>query len=243
MGIFGIFQKASAAERAQKLKSKLFQKYGDPLNRQKAIENLAKEQTSEAIGVLLLRFTFVVEPQTTDADEKDNVFEIVTDAKEIAVAPVREFFTKNEQASSWMLRILEKLLPRPEVTAIVQEELGRLGTTYTRDPQKKQVLLQFMGESGDASSGAIIRQFLGDMSDDVKLAAVKALATLKDKDSREAILALLVEEETGKRVQHACIEALADAELPVTGFREKVEARLQEGFIIERSGLIKRRTS
>jgi HEAT repeat protein len=243
MGLFDFLGGGSPAERAQKLKAKLTQKYGDPTTRQKAIEQLGELQSAAAVPVLMQRFTFMVEPQTTDADEKATVFDLICELKAEAVPPVVEFLTRSDSASSWAVKILEAVLPESEVIGVVTAELERLGAAYTRDPEKKEVLLHFLSEKHDDRIGPAARPFLHDMSDDVKMAAIKTVSSARHEPAREELLSLLVAEETAKRVQTACVGALAEAGFGVQGFREKVEARLPGGHFIDKAGLVKKRGS
>jgi hypothetical protein len=57
------------------------------------------------------------------------------------------------------------------------------------------------------------------------------------------VLKLLVEEETAKRVQTACVQTLVEAGFEVQGFREKVEKRLPDGFVVDKAGYVKKRGS
>ena len=243
MGLFDFFGGGSPADKAQKLKAKITQKYGDPSTRQKAIEQLGALKSPEAVPVLMQRFTFLVEPQTTDADEKSTVFDLICDLGRDAVPPVVDFLTKNDASSSWALKILQAILPASEVTGIVTAELHRLGAEYTRDPEKKEVLLHSLFGTEDERVGPAARPLLHDMSDDVKLAAIKTLASIRYDDAREDLLGLLVAEDTAKRVQTACIAALVETGFGVQGFREKVEARLPSGHFIDKGGSVKKRGS
>ena len=241
MGLFDFITGGSGPDKATKLKAKVTQKYGDPVTRQKAISQLAEMKIPEAITALMARFTITVEPLTTDADEKDQTFEYIKARGQDAVAPIKDFLAKSEQASSWALRLLSDLLPEPDVTGIVTELLHKLGTSYTRDPEKKTVLLNFVMGKDDPRIAPMVLLFLEDMSDDVKLAALKALAPLKYEPAREPMLALLTGEETAKRVQTGALAALAESGFGVQGFREKVEALAGEGYLVDKSGLLKKR--
>lgn len=241
MGLFDIFGGGSPAEKAQKLKAKVTQKYGDPSTRQKAITQLGDLHSPDAVPVLMQRFTFMVEPQTTDADEKDTVFHYICDLKDDGVAPVVDFLKKSEAASSWAVKILDAVLPADKVIGIVTDELKRLGAEYTRDPEKKEVLLHFLQGKSDERIGPVLVPFLHDMSDDVKMAAIKTVASVKFEPAREDILKLLTTEDTAKRVQTACINALVETGFTVQGYREKVEAKLTEGAFVDKAGVVKKR--
>lgn len=241
MGLFDLFGGSSPAAKVQKLKAKATQKYGDPQARQKALADLVELRSPEAIAVLLQRFTLTVDPLTTDADEKQSVFESLCDLKRDAVGPVSEFLRRSEQASSWALKILEAVLSEDELIGAITQELNHLAASYTRDTEKKEVLLHTLAGKNDARCGPAVVPFLGDHSDEVKISALNTLASLKYEPAREPVLELLVAEDTAKRVQLACIHALHEAALPVQGFREKVEGRLPPSHFVDRSGLIQKR--
>ena len=240
MGILDIFG-GSGPDKARKLKTKVTQKYGDPTSRQKAISQLGEMNIPEAISSLLARFTVTVEPLTTDADEKEHVFELITSRGRSAVDAVREFLRSTDTSSSWAVRLLSALLPEPELIGICVEFLHQLGSTYTRNPEKKIVLIQFLTGKDDPRIAPALVPFLEDMSDDVKISAIKGLAPLKYEPSREPLLHLLTAEDTARRVQTAAIAALHESGFGVQGYREKVEALLSEPYFVDKSGLVKKR--
>lgn len=241
MGILDFLGGGTPADKAAKLKAKVTQKYGDPATRQKAISQLGEMKSPEAVAVLMHRFTLTVDPHTTDADEKDHVFQIVTGLEKDAVGPVKDFLKRSDSASSWALKVLEAILTREEVIGIACDELKRLGAEYTRDPEKKQVLLGYVEDKDDARIAETVMPFIEDMSDDVKMAALKVLAPRKHEPAREKMLQMLVADETAKRVQTAIVEALAASEFTVQGYREKVEKKLGDGWHLDKSGALKKR--
>lgn len=241
MGFLNLFGGGTPAEKAAKLKPKATQKYGDPATRQKALHQLGELKHPDAVPVLMQRFTFSVDPQTTDAEEKKWAFDSICELGSDGTAAVRDFLTRSESASSWAVRILEATLSADEVLKIVTEELQRLGANYTRDPEKKEVLIRFLEGKEHDSVGPALMPFIQDMSDDVKIAALTVVARAKYAPAREEVLKLLVEDETAKRVQTACVNTLVDAGFEVQGFREKAEKRLPEGFVIDKAGLVKKR--
>jgi HEAT repeat protein len=242
MGIFDIFG-GSGPEKALKLKPKVTQKYGDPSARQKAIQQLGEMKYPEAVTVLLARFTFTVDPLTTDADEKEHVFELIRGFGQDAVPPIKEFLRKSDQATSWGLRLLEQLLPEPEVIAICVDTLNYLSNHYTRDPEKKVVLLHHVTGKEDPRIAPSVLPFLEDMADDVKIAALKALGPLKHEPAREPMLKLLTADDTARRVQTVALSALQESGFGVQGFREKVEGLLVEPYAIDKAGIVVKRQS
>lgn len=241
MGILSIFGGGSPEEKARKLKAKVIQKYGDPTSRQKAIIQLGEMKTPEAVRSLMARFTITVDPHTRDAEEKEHVYDLVKGFGQDAIGPVREFIERQDQATSWGLRLLKELEPESEVVGFVVQVLQKLGAEYTRDPEKKVVLLHYLTGKDDPRIAPAVVPFLEDPSDDVKIAAISALAPLKYEGAREPLLRLITSDDTARRVKTAAINAVHESGFGVQGFREKVEAALSDPFYVDKNGLIKKR--
>jgi HEAT repeat protein len=241
VGILDIFGGGKSPERATKLKAKVTQKYGGPEARQKAIQQLGEMDIPEATASLLARFTITVEPATTDSDEKEHVFGLIRSRGEAAVEPVRAFLRRNDHASSWAMRLLHDLLPADRFVTAVVEHLRDLGEKYTRDPEKKLVLLHEAESLDDPRIAPTVLPFLDDMVDDVKIGALRALAPRAYPEAREPMLKLLTGPETARRVQTTAIEAIARSGFGVQGYREKVESLLPEPFFVDKAGILKRR--
>jgi len=241
VGILDIFGGGKSPERATKLKAKVTQKYGGPEARQKAIQQLGEMEFPEATASLLARFTITVDPATTDTDEKEHVFGLIRSRGEAAVDPIRTFLRRSDQASSWAMRLLREILPADRYVTVVVEHLGELGEVYTRDPEKKLVLLHEAESLEDPRLAPRLLPFLEDMADDVKIAGLRALGPKAYPEAREPMLKLLTAPETARRVQTAAIEAIARSGFGVQGYREKVESLLPEPFFVDKAGILKRR--
>jgi HEAT repeat protein len=119
--------------------------------------------------------------------------------------------------------------------------LGKLGPEYTRDPEKKTVLLSTLGDLKDERIAPALTPFLEDPSDEVRIAAALALAKQKDERSREAVLKAFVDSSDRPRVKSVLAETLLQTGFGVQGFREKVEAGLPEGYYVDKAGVVKKR--
>jgi hypothetical protein len=80
------------------------------------------------------------------------------------------------------------------------------------------------------------------MSDDVKIAALRALGPFKHEPARVPMLTLLTHQETARRVQVAAVTALEASGFGVQGYRERVESLLPEPYFVDRAGLVHKRT-
>jgi hypothetical protein len=248
MGLFDLFGSKEDRERStlRKLAKRITERYGPPENRQKAIEQLGEIGTPAALSTLCLRLTVRAEPGITDDEEKETARRILVDAGAAAVEPVVKFLRDQEAGIGWALRALAELAPEEKVVETVLAELSHLGRVYSRDPEKKLVLLTWLTEhhGGARSSeleGALL-PLLEDFSDDVRICAARALAALAPGErTREGLIQLLLRDRENARVRGEVLEALARLGADVKGYRPSVEALLVEPFFLDREGRVKRR--
>ncbi len=248
MGLFGLFGSKEEREKGalRKLAKRLTERYGPPENRQKAISQLGDLGTPEALETLCLRFTVRVEPGITDDDEKETTRGILVDAREAAIGPIEKFVAGQEDGIAWGLRALADVAPATKVREVALRELARLGRTYTRDPEKKLVLLKWLAEHHAGSGGpeveAALLPLLEDFSDDVRISTTRALAALAPGDpARDALIQLLLRDRDNARVRGEVLDALAGIGADVKGHRPSVEALLVEPFFLDREGRVKKR--
>jgi HEAT repeat protein len=248
MGLFDLFASKEKRQEAQlrRLAKKVTEKYGPPENRQKAIDQLAALGTPGALRTLCQRFTVRVDPGITDDEEKDTVLRALVEAKEAAVEPLRAFVREQEEGVSWGLRALAEIVPPDRVLEVVRGELARLGREYTRDPEKKLVLLTWVREHHAGASGAALEDavlpLLEDFSDDVRIVAARVVAALGPGErARDGLIQLLLRDRDNARVRGEVLDALADVGADVKGFRPSVEALLVEPYYLDRDGRVKRR--
>ncbi|MFN7134749.1 MAG: HEAT repeat domain-containing protein, partial [Myxococcales bacterium] len=232
MGIFDLLG-GSPEKRIKSCQKKVTEKYGPPENRQKAIDQLIDLGTPEAISALLHRFTVKAEPSITDAEEKDYTYRAILNFREKSVEPLKAFLRRSDVASTWTVKMLRELVPADELVALLAEILQKLGPEYTRDPEKKTVLISTLGDIADERSATAIIPFLEDASDDVRISAAMALAKLKDERAREPLLKAMVDSADRARVVASLAAALAETGFSVQGYREKIEKTLPEGYFIE----------
>jgi hypothetical protein len=277
MGLFDFFAPKKEREKntLKKFQGKITQKYGPPENRQKIIHQLGDMATSAAYSVLCLRFTIRADPGITDDEEKEtcrqilvsaaNDFEVPEktgdaardaqaadlarrEAREVVLGPVRGFLEKQESGIAWGLRVMAALLKAEEVSGFVTALLDRLGKEYSRDPEKKVVLLTWLVEhhvddpsAGEAITAAVL-PLLEDFGDDVRIASAKVLSkqALSEKN-REALIALLLRDKDNARVRGEVLQVLCDLQADVKGHRPSVEAVLVEPYYLDKESRVKKR--
>ena len=248
MGLFGLFGSREEREAGQlrKLAKKVTERYGPPENRQKVIEQLGQMGTPGALSTLCLRFTVRAEPGIADDEEKETTRALLVEAGADALGPVEQFVREQESGVAWGLRVLAQIAPPERVISIVVAELSRLGSKYTRDPEKKLMLLTWLAEHpADGASSQIpaaLLPLLEDFSDDVRIGATRVLATLPlEEPAREGLIQLLLRDKDNARVRGEVLEALARLGADVKGYRPSVEPLLVEPYYLDREGQVKKR--
>ncbi|HET6439157.1 MAG TPA: HEAT repeat domain-containing protein, partial [Anaeromyxobacter sp.] len=148
MGLLDLFGSKEDRERnaLRRLVKKITERYGPPENRQKAIDQLGELGTPAALSALCQRFTVAAEPGINDAEEKETARRILVEAGDLAAQPVEQFVREQESGIAWGLRALAEIRPAERVSTFVLGELSRLSREYSRDPEKKLVLLTWLVE-------------------------------------------------------------------------------------------------
>ena len=227
------------ARSIQKLQKKTVEKFGPPENRQGAIEELGELKTEAAIEALLLRYTVRVDPGITDDEEKQHVYELVLDAEDVSIQPLKKFILGRDEIA-WPLKALSALLPEHEVVKFLVEGAHKLAGEYTRVPEKKVLLLHALQAHKSAEIVAAALPFLEDMDDEVQIAAADAIAAQEGEAGREPLIQsfLRAHEGSNARVRESLAGILADSTWDVKGYTPKVEAALPPAYKLDSKGKV-----
>jgi len=194
------------------------------------------------IDALLSRYTFRVDPGITDDDEKARVLALVTQAGDVALAPVKRFISSRDEIS-WPLRALEGLLPEAEVVKFLVEVARKIGGEYSRVPEKKVLLLHALSAHRSPDIAPAVLPFLDDMDDEVQIAAAEVIVKQQHPAGREPLIQqfLKAHEASNARVREALSGLLADSGWDVKGYTPKVEAALPQGYKLDSRGKVLRK--
>src|ERR1700694_1290103 len=162
----GLLELIGFGPKLQRLQKKMMEKFGPPENRQGAIEELGEMKTEEAVSALLLRYTIRVDPGITDDEEKARVLALIVQAGAPSLPPVKRFILSRDEIS-WPLRALGQLLPEAEVVRFLVEVARKVGSEYSRVPEKKVLLLHALREHQSPEIVSVVLPFLADMDDAV----------------------------------------------------------------------------
>ncbi len=240
MGFLDLFKKQDTAatsdrelSRLQKLVSN---KFSQNIDRQDALERLARMGTPEAAEVLLKRFTWTLDPTITDHEEKELALSGIASVGTRALEPLRKYCTRAESLT-WPLKALRRIVEGDE---LVQELLGLLDqfdTDYMRNPEPKLQLVQLLGEYPSEDVRIAVEPFLLDASEAVRFAAVTTIFAVNDPRSVESLVSALAEEES-LRVKNRVAGGIAERgwEIPEQ-LRAKCAEVLPPGFVLSGSQL------
>jgi len=242
MGLLDMLGMGGPEAKVRRLQKKAMQKFGPAENRQGAIEELGELKTEAAIDALLSRYTFRVDPGITDDDEKARVLALVTQAGEVALAPVKRFISSRDEIS-WPLRALEGLLPEAEVVKFLVEVATKIGGEYSRVPEKKVLLMHALSAHRSPEIAPAVLPFLDDMDDEVQIAAAEVIVKQQHPAGREPLIQhfLKAHEASNARVREALSGLLADSGWDVKGYTPKVEAALPQGYKLDSRGKVLRK--
>ena len=223
----------------ERLVKRLTESGGEEGPRVEAAEKLAEWGTPESLYGLLKRFTISSKVITQDVEEKRYVVRLLVEKGDDAVAPILQFIKKNQQVE-WPVQALAQVLTRDDLVPKLVEALEYVGEGEFTSPEHRTSLIKAMHGLVTPEIATTIRKFLKDDDDDVRIAAIHALAEL-DEQMRELLLEAYVDSADRPRIRIAVCEVFADHEWPVKGFRPKIEESLPDGFHLTSKGLIRRR--
>jgi hypothetical protein len=251
MGLFDFFSSKSKGEKksdsspkkgekeiarlAKLAGAKLAQNY----DRQEAIEELSRLGTAESAAALLKRFDWMMEPSTTDQDEKEAAMRGIVNAGEAALEPIREYCRRAESLT-WPLKTLREIVP---IESFAEELLGVLDlfdTEYVRNPEPKIQLIAMLEEFHTDEVRVAVEPFVTDASEPVRFTAVTTIFSVGMPDSVPALVAALEEEES-LRVKNRIAQGLTERSWKVPEeLRSACANSLPPGFGLE-GELVRRR--
>jgi HEAT repeat protein len=242
MGLLDMIGLGGPEAKVRRLQKKSMEKFGPKENRQGAIEELGEMKTEPAVEALLLRYTFRVDPGITDDEEKARVLALITAAGPVALGPVKRFISSRDEIS-WPLRALEALLPQAEVVQFLVEVARKVGSEYSRVPEKKVLLLHALSAHKSPEIASVVLPFLEDMDDEVQIAAAEVIVRQEDPAGREPLIQhfLKAHEGSNARVREALAGLLADSSWDVKGYTPSVEAALPPAYKLDSKGKVQRK--
>src|SRR5437016_903891 len=240
--MFDFFKRSQTPSPKQidKLVKRLTEPQGEDAPRIEAAERLAEWGTPESLYGLLKRFTISSKVITQDIEEKRMVVRMLVDKGQDAVEPILRFLGGSHNVE-WPVQALSQILSREELVPRLVEALEKVAAASEfTPPEHKADLIRAMHGHVTPEIAAVLRRFLSDDDDDVRIAAIDAISEVGE-DMREPLLEAFLEADDRPRIRIKIAETFADHDWPVKGYRPKVEETLPEGFHLTSKGLFRRR--
>jgi HEAT repeat protein len=241
MSMFDFFRGDKPSQKQiGKLVKRLTEGSGEEGPRIEAAERLCEWGTPEALFALLKRFTISSKVMTQDVEEKRMVVSMLVEKGKEAVDPILRFLSTHHQVE-WPVQALSQILPREELVPRLVESLEKVAAASEfTPPEHKADLIRAMRGHVTPEIAAVLRKFLADDDDDVRIAAVEAIAEAGE-EAREQLLEALIAAADRPRIRIKIAEVFADRDWAVKGYRPKIEETLPEGFHVTAKGVIRRK--
>ena len=229
-----------SSKQIDKLVKKLTEPGGEEGPRIEAAEKLNDWGTPDALYALLKRFTISSKVITQDIEEKRMVVRMLVDKGRDAIDPILRFLSHHHQVE-WPVQALSQILPREELVPKLVEILEKVAASSAfTPPEHKADLIRAMRGHVTPEIATALGQFLSDDDDDVRIAAIEAIAEVGE-DVRESLLEAFLAADDRPRIRIKIADIFSDHDWPVKGYRPKVELALPEGFHVTAKGMIRRR--
>ena len=229
-----------SSKQIDKLVKRLTEPGGEDGPRIEAAEKLSEWGTAEALYALLKRFTISSKVITGDIEEKRMVVRMLVQKGKQAVDPILRFLGDHHQVE-WPVQALSEILPREELVPKLVDILEKVAVSSEfTPPEHKSDLIRAMRGHVSPEIATVLRRFLSDDDDDVRIAAIEAISEVGE-EVREPLLEAFLEAGDRPRIRIKIAEMFADHEWPVRGYRPRIEETLPEGFHLTSKGVVRRR--
>ncbi len=229
-----------SSKQIDKLVKRLTEPGGENGPRIEAAEKLSEWGTPESLYGLLKRFTISSNVITQDIEEKRMVVRMLVEKGRDAIEPILRFLRTHHNVE-WPVQALSEILPREELVPKLVEILDKVAAASEfTPPEHKADLIRAMRGHVTPEIASVLRKFLSDDDDDVRIAAIEAISEIGE-EVREPLLEALIEAYDRPRIRIKIAEVFAEHDWPVKGYRPKIEETLPEGFHLTAKGLVRRK--
>ena len=232
------FFKPTPEEKADKLRRRIMNMYGQTDERRYALSQLFAMDPELAAPRLIARFTCQCENNTVDSEEKEYTKNLLVEIGEPAVEPLEQFLRNNDKDFSWPYRALSEILSHGALVKFVVELLNSIGPDYVRDPERKEQLILTVKSFFEDDVKLAVLPYLGDDNETIRFVAADTVISHAHPKGIEALSARLATENS-QRVLTLIATAFRDKEWIVSeADREAVSSNLPSEFRLSPNGQI-----
>lgn len=238
--MFHLFRRDQPSPRQlQKALKRLTETHGEQSPRIEAAERLADWGTPESIYTLIKRFTVSSRVITQDIEEKQNVVDMLIQLETEAIDPLLRFIKNNHQVD-WPVRALAEIVSEEALATYLVDTIQTVALSEFAPAEQRVSLLRAVRAHVTTEMAPLLRGFLNDSDDDVRIAAIHNLSEIGSSE-RETLLETFLNSPERPRIQLTIVDLFADLGWGVKGYRPKIEQNLPEGFLLNGKGVIQRR--
>lgn len=223
----------------ERLTKRVTESAGEDGPRIEAAQKLADMGSPEATFALAKRFTISSKVITQDIEEKRMVVNMLAAKGDQAVEPLLKFLKSYHQVE-WPVQALARILPTEQLIPKLVAVLEDVAQNPFTSPEHRSSLIKAMHGHITPEVAEVLRKSLEDDDDDVRIAAVHAVAEMGE-SSREILLDTFVAAEDRPRIRIAIAELFAERDWAVKGYKPTIEATLPDGFHLTSKGHIRRK--
>jgi len=248
MGLFDFLKKKEGAKPEDGLSwtlkrriKKAHNRFTPAEERHGALQGLAEDASQPAIEALIKRFTFYVEPLTTDEREREYVYDVLMgfgrDIVPLVIKSIRE-----SDSIQWQLRLYHDLASEEEVLATLIEIIEGYDTEYEKNPQRKIQIIAALGEWKSERVAEVLLRFLEDVDEEVRYQTVQSLLSQDPETTRDRLMEVVMQDESN-RIRDFIVDGFIEREVSIKGYpsRKQFEEILGQDLSVDKHGVIKRR--
>lgn len=212
MGLKDLFSSEGRANRNRaKHAARIKDKHAQSIDRQASLEALDADGSPEAIVGLLGRFSMRYDKTIEDEQEKNWVYDRLRARGESILPSLRSYLLTSDTLS-FALRLVSEIADQEKVWPLVDELCRRHDNSYTRDPNAKAQLVDFLGDlSGERATQALL-PYLDDVDENVRFTAIEGLFKQKNLALAGAPLIEHLQKPTeeSRRIKRRILEGFAE---------------------------------
>ncbi len=241
MGLKDLFSSSGRAKsRLDKWTKTATSPYTQTAERYAAMQNLLKDGSDEALYSIFKRFTIVSTKSIEDEEEKSWAYRELSGIGPKVIPATKRFCLESENVA-WALRILEDVADEEQEWDVLDALLEKHPPGYERDPAKKQQILTHLAEIDDPKVHELLAGYLKDHDEGIRFFCVEQLVDIGDKQSKEPLLACLLNpEEESLRLRTRILDGLAELKWNISEHTDAIGKLLGQEHAIEGGVIIKR---
>lgn len=237
MGLKSMF----GGSKVDRLVKKLTNAWAQTHDRTRAMEVLASMGTDESLFALLRRFSYRVERDILDQDEKDFAYQLIVAAGPSAIPPIERYVAQFDTVY-FPMKALKEIAG---LDAAVEVLMRVLDAAEKKEGRVNEQRDQLVSNLRDFQHPRIMERLLllcHDPAEDVRLKALDALATYGAEAGAGAFAARILHEDETSAVKSVLFEQLVEHGWSMSAWKAEIETReiLPNFYKFNKKGVLER---